>query len=833
MSTRTRRSRGGVAGENAFNPAMIQLYPVAKLREELAARGLDTKGNKQTLADRLQESYENSTTICFDNSPIRPTPSQSRKSASKKQAPDNDDVVDSGVGVVDEKRPMLSKSHKSASTSKKSAPDVVDIDDVVDSIIDDQTSLLDEKFKAIQKKAEENQKLKLEKQIKKEAPEEEHQKKEDKKSEEHQNKEGKESEERQNLNLEKHKEKEKSEERPKLESEKPKKSTRASRLSAKEKPPRSMPNIDFDSPPILSPVSSSSSNFPVPPVLEASKTSDEIASPSTSSPSQIPQIIEQESDFDSPPILSPVSSSSSNFPVPPVLEASKTSDEIASPSTSSPSQIPQVIDQESSEEKSKETIPEPIISLSSETTSAKPDSSNDSIQSLPPSLPRRPSPSKAKKVSKEPPAVVTPKKPKEVIRTNEPPKIQKPTPPVKPSVHQPLPNRPPASQVRKPAPVTKKPSTVSVDILDSIIEKSEERQNLELEKRRKSIHAFHLPPMEKRPRDTTTSRPMPNIDFDSPTSLSPVSKSSSTLPDPRLSTSKVIKTDDTVSPSASSPSQTSKTTDIYQLTCEEKLRRIFPAPTPLSEISSKSAGSSSSGNVLNLPPPPPPPGPPPANAKRLSSGQIAKKFKVVVDVLPPPPPPSMPPPPTAKRIFPQKISTSTISASSELSVSQSLNEGNKIITVTSSTTLMQENVTVAPSSSLPYVYASDVEINTGEEPMDIDDDEEKLKLPSETNEINVVEKVMPSTNVSEQVNIIVTKREQDSDDFGDIEKSQSSEIPTNFRETDAMEVETTEKDVDNESPFINGESNLYSIDVDNVDDGGYDPLQASLVVRNR
>lgn len=92
MSTRERRSRGG--NEGSFNPAMIQLYPVTKLREELIARGLDSKGNKQTLADRLQDAIQNVSFGGLSNSPVvkteatAKTPTVSTTPVTKTKVPD-------------------------------------------------------------------------------------------------------------------------------------------------------------------------------------------------------------------------------------------------------------------------------------------------------------------------------------------------------------------------------------------------------------------------------------------------------------------------------------------------------------------------------------------------------------------------------------------------------------------------------------------------------------------------------------------------------------------------------------------------------------------------
>ncbi|VDM95776.1 unnamed protein product [Thelazia callipaeda] len=53
MATRSRRS---AARSDSLNPAMIHLYDTGRLRQELKQRGLDTTGNRNILADRLQEA---------------------------------------------------------------------------------------------------------------------------------------------------------------------------------------------------------------------------------------------------------------------------------------------------------------------------------------------------------------------------------------------------------------------------------------------------------------------------------------------------------------------------------------------------------------------------------------------------------------------------------------------------------------------------------------------------------------------------------------------------------------------------------------------------------
>uniref|UniRef100_A0A7E4VTE1 SAP domain-containing protein n=1 Tax=Panagrellus redivivus TaxID=6233 RepID=A0A7E4VTE1_PANRE len=178
-------------------------------------------------------------------------------------------------------------------------------------------------------------------------------------------------------------------------------------------------------------------------------------------------------------------------------------------------------------------------------------------------------------------------------------------------------------------PIAKKPSnpSSSLDLLDSIIsgqtalldekykseqDRSEERAKLEFDRRRKSDHAFKLPPMEKK------------------TSLS--SDSASPLHSPHLSNHRSINFDASPSLNASpatpsTPADPQQSQDPHQLTCEARLHTLF---SPLVKSKAATSNASKSG------PPPPPPGPPPPNAKRIPVG--------------PPPPPPGPPPPDAKRI---------------------------------------------------------------------------------------------------------------------------------------------------------------------------------------
>lgn len=70
-STRGRRSAGESAA--SLNLAMIHLLDMSRLREELKNRGLDTRGNKSLLADRLEEAVRMqkfSSILPMDNSPI-------------------------------------------------------------------------------------------------------------------------------------------------------------------------------------------------------------------------------------------------------------------------------------------------------------------------------------------------------------------------------------------------------------------------------------------------------------------------------------------------------------------------------------------------------------------------------------------------------------------------------------------------------------------------------------------------------------------------------------------------------------------------------------------
>ena len=82
MSQRTRRSTGN--GElGSLNPAMIQLYDISRLREELEIRGLDTKGNKQTLADRLEDAVRMGKSIVA-GLPMDISPEQKPRSVKRK-----------------------------------------------------------------------------------------------------------------------------------------------------------------------------------------------------------------------------------------------------------------------------------------------------------------------------------------------------------------------------------------------------------------------------------------------------------------------------------------------------------------------------------------------------------------------------------------------------------------------------------------------------------------------------------------------------------------------------------------------------------------------------
>uniref|UniRef100_A0AC35FLP8 Uncharacterized protein n=1 Tax=Panagrolaimus sp. PS1159 TaxID=55785 RepID=A0AC35FLP8_9BILA len=756
MSTRSRRSRGGNAGESAFNPAMIQLYPVAKLREELAARGLDTKGNKQTLADRLQESLQNSSFVCFDNSPIKKLNSSITTSA----AAGDEIVVEEKVTSENDSKPSPKKR-----ATPKSKPSV-----------QRPNSPTPPKLQAIAKKP-----VSI------------------------------------NVNL----------------------------SDSVIEDPSVLDDLDssFEEPPVLE-LNSSITTSKITrdeSTVENEITEESIIEPSPSKKKKIPKskpVIQSQSSPPPPQLQNPTDNaekSSSSVSVEAVV--SITDVQPASKSDSSSINMTDVFEEETPSEngtakekdskspspKKKETIkPKPSVQASSSQKSSKVQkpvavkSSSSSSVSVDDSV-LDDQPSKRLHSSS---TTSTPTTANANMGTHK----------LKPSIQQSS-NRPTPPQARKPAPVTKKPSSVSVDILDSIIgdqtvllhdkfkteqEKSEERQRYELERRRKSDHAFALPPMEKRPREST-SRPMPNIDFDSPTSLSPSAKSETHVSDPRSTASKTVTSVENQS-SAPSPSQTAKN-DIYKLTCEEKLSRIFPATISLPSTSSKPKND----NALSLPPPPPPSGPPPANAKRLPSGPPAKKSKSVVDILPPPPPPSMPPPPTAKRIFPplKPSAPAPLETPSPIPLPPS-----------------NATITVAPSSNLPKQSASDLS-NKGEEPMEIatDDDDDgtrKSRKNSEVKEIMAPETVEPLPAVSDE-NVTEVTKETEKLPFKDIkneEESQISEMQVTVEETVAMEVDEKEKEED-ESPFINGESDLYRLDANDTNDGGYDPLEASLIVRNR
>lgn len=70
MATRSRRSAAGT--ECGLNPATIHFLDIGRLRRELETRGLDTKGSKTVLADRLYEAVSNTINhISFDNSPTK------------------------------------------------------------------------------------------------------------------------------------------------------------------------------------------------------------------------------------------------------------------------------------------------------------------------------------------------------------------------------------------------------------------------------------------------------------------------------------------------------------------------------------------------------------------------------------------------------------------------------------------------------------------------------------------------------------------------------------------------------------------------------------------
>uniref|UniRef100_A0A183CH87 B30.2/SPRY domain-containing protein n=1 Tax=Globodera pallida TaxID=36090 RepID=A0A183CH87_GLOPA len=53
----TRSRRSGITDSGGLNPSTIHLLPMARVKKELEARGLDTKGNGAELAFRLQESH--------------------------------------------------------------------------------------------------------------------------------------------------------------------------------------------------------------------------------------------------------------------------------------------------------------------------------------------------------------------------------------------------------------------------------------------------------------------------------------------------------------------------------------------------------------------------------------------------------------------------------------------------------------------------------------------------------------------------------------------------------------------------------------------------------
>lgn len=71
-SSRGRRS----TQDSSLNPAMIHLLDISRLRKELETRGLDSKGNKIVLGDRLEEAMRQEkcgVTLPLDNSPPKLT----------------------------------------------------------------------------------------------------------------------------------------------------------------------------------------------------------------------------------------------------------------------------------------------------------------------------------------------------------------------------------------------------------------------------------------------------------------------------------------------------------------------------------------------------------------------------------------------------------------------------------------------------------------------------------------------------------------------------------------------------------------------------------------
>ncbi len=229
----------------------------------------------------------------------------------------------------------------------------------------------------------------------------------------------------------------------------------------------------------------------------------------------------------------------------------------------------------------------------------------------------------------------------------------------------------PANVVKKPAPVSQRQSTTSVDLLDTILddqsamltqkyktedERSEERQKIEMEKRMKSQGSYILPPMEKRTpvpaRRDSVSGPLKVTTPDTPQSgprSDPIKQPS------RLS----------LSSTNSLPHDSGRGISI-----EQRLHQIFsdvsPVP-PTPEFSSPQSQSSSGSTKLVPPPPPgprplavrpirqgppPPPGPRPLTARPLAAPPPPPGPRpTTARPLRPPAPPG-PPPPTAKRIEP-------------------------------------------------------------------------------------------------------------------------------------------------------------------------------------
>ena len=89
VSQRSRRSAGGGGNSGTLNAAMIHFLDLGRLKRELEARGLSTRGNKQQLADLLEETVRNERNgvhLPTDFSPAETKPRQRERGTKRKAA---------------------------------------------------------------------------------------------------------------------------------------------------------------------------------------------------------------------------------------------------------------------------------------------------------------------------------------------------------------------------------------------------------------------------------------------------------------------------------------------------------------------------------------------------------------------------------------------------------------------------------------------------------------------------------------------------------------------------------------------------------------------------